>query len=248
MTKLRVWFLPILPFLFCSCNCGVLDAALTSERIRGSGKVIQENRDVHGFSEVNFAGSGELSLRQGNEESLSIEADDNILPYIKTDVEGGKLVIGFQRGVSVLPSSPIRYTIMVKNLDALDLSGSGKTRTGPLHSKDFSVRLSGSGEIQMDALDAVTLTADISGSGNMEIPGKVSRQQIHISGSGRYHAPDLECQSADISVSGSGDSTLWIRESLSAHISGSGSVAYYGSPSVTRRVSGSGSIRNLGDR
>lgn len=237
MAKRMAWLLPVLACLFCGCD--VLDEALTSERIQGSGKVVQENRDVNGFNEVNFAGSGELNLQQGNKESLTVAADDNLLPYIRTEVSGGKLVIGIQRGVSVSPSKPIRYTLVVRTLDALELSGSGKTRAGPLHSGDFSVHLSGSGDIVMEALDAATLEADISGSGNMEILGKVGRQRIQISGSGRYDAPDLECQTADVSVSGSGESVLWVRESLSAHISGSGSVRYYGSPSVTRKVSGS---------
>ncbi len=246
MSRKVVWLFSVLPFVLSSC--AAMDAALNLQRIRGSGHVIQENRAVHGFNQVNFGGSGELDIRQGNEESLSIQADDNILPYIRSDVENGRLVIGFERGVSVSTSSPIRYTLMVKDLNALDLSGSGKTHTGPLRSQDFNVRLSGSGEIRMDALDAATLAADISGSGNMEIPGKVDRQQVRISGSGRYHAPDLASQSADVVVSGSGDCTLRVEQNLSARISGSGSVEYYGNPSVTKRVSGSGSVRRLGDR
>jgi hypothetical protein len=246
MSRRMAWFLSALPFLFCSCEG--IDAALNLERIKGSGKVAQEKRDVHGFTEVNLGGLGELNIRQGNEESLAIEADDNLLPYIRSDVDNGRLVIGFKRGVSVSPSSPIRYTLVVKELNALDLSGSGKTRTGPLNSRDFKVHLSGSGEIRMDALDAITLVADISGSGNMEIPGRVSRQQIHISGSGRYSAPDLQSEAADVSVSGSGDCTLRVEQSLSAHISGSGSVEYYGNPSVTKKVSGSGRVSRLGDR
>lgn len=246
MSSKMVWFVPLLMLPF--CGCGAMDGALLGERIQGSGKVIQENRDVRGFSAVHFAGSGDLSIRQGNEESLSIEADDNILPYIRSDVENGILMIGFRRGVSISTSSPIRYTLTVKELDELEVSGSGKTRTGPLRSQDFRAHLSGSGEIRMDELDAATLRADISGSGNMEIPGKISRQEIHISGSGRYYAADLESQSADVSVSGSGDCTLRVDQSLSAHISGSGSVEYYGNPSVTKRVSGSGRVHRLGDR
>jgi carbon monoxide dehydrogenase subunit G len=246
MVKRIVWFLPL--FMLFYCGCGVLDATVNAERVRGSGNVIQQNRDVHGFHGVSFAGSGELSIRQGNEESLIVEADENILPYIRTDVEEGRLFIGFRRGVSVSTSSPIRFTLMVRELDELDLSGSGKIRTGPVRGEDFRIHLSGSGEIRMDTLDAATLKADISGSGDMELPGKVDRQEIHISGSGRFHAPDLDSQSADITVSGSGDATLRARTSLSARISGSGSVEYYGNPSVTKKVSGSGSVRHLGDR
>ncbi len=246
MSSKMVWILPMimLPYF----NCGPMDGALFGERIQGSGKVIRENRDVRGFSVVNFSGSGDLSIRQGNEESLSIEADDNILPYIRSDVEGGKLTLGFRRGVSIRTSSPLRYTLTVKELEALDLSGAGKTHTGPMRTQDFRVHLSGSGEIRMDDLDAATLRADISGSGNMEIPGRVDHQEIRISGSGRYYARDLDSQSADVTVSGSGDCTLQVAKSLSAHISGSGSVGYYGNPTLSQRVSGSGRVRRLDDR
>ncbi len=246
MSNRSVWFLVLLILPF--CGCAVMDGELLGERIHGSGKVIQENRDVHGFSSVDFSGAGDLSIQQGNEESLSIEADDNILPHIRSDVENGKLMLGFRRGVSISTSSRIRYTLTVKELNGLELSGSGKTRTGPIQSQDFRVRLSGSGDIRMDRLDASTLKADISGSGNMEIPGKLNSQEIRISGSGRYRAPDLESQSADVSVSGSGDCTLRVSQNLSAQISGSGSVEYYGNPSVNKRVSGSGHISRLGDR
>lgn len=246
MSSRRFWFVPLPLILF--CGCGAMDAVLTAERIHGSGNVVQERRDVRGFSAVHFAGAGELNIRQGKEESLSIEADDNILPYIRSDVEDGKLMIGFRRGVWVSTSSPIRYTLMVKELDALELSGSGKAHAGPLRSQDLRIHLSGSGEIRMDALDADTLKADISGSGNMEIPGKINLQEIRISGSGRYHAPDLESQSADVTVSGSGDCTIRVDQNLSAHISGSGSVEYYGNPTVNKRVSGSGRVRRLENR
>ncbi len=246
MSSKKIWFGPLLLLSFCSC--GAIEGGLMGQRIHGSGEVISENREVHGFNAVNFSGSGDLSIQQGNIESLTIEADDNLLPFIRSDVENGKLVIGFRRGISIWNSSRIRYTLMVKELNELDLSGSGKTHAGPLRSQDFKVVLSGSGEIRMDNLDAATLRAHISGSGKMEIPGKISREEIDISGSGRFYAPDLESQSADVSVSGSGDCTLRVFQNLSAHISGSGSVAYYGNPSVTRRISGSGHIRSLGAR
>ena len=246
MAKRIVWVLPFMAFFL--CGCGVMDAAFDTQRIQGSGIIKQERREVSGFSGVNFAGWGELNVRQGNEESLVIEADDNLLPQIRADVENDRLVIGLRRGVSVSTSSPMRFTLVVTDLDSLELSGSGKMRIGPLRSGAFRLRVSGSGDIRMEGLDASTLTAEISGSGNMEIPGKVDRQEVHISGSGSYHAPDLECRSAEISVSGSGDSTIRVAETLSARISGSGSVRYYGNPSVTKKISGSGNIRQLGER
>jgi hypothetical protein len=246
MIRRTLWILPV--FASFICGCGVLNDVMTAERVHGSGIVVKENREVRGFSKVRLASQGELSIRQGNEESLAIETDDNILPKIKTVVESGRLTIETERGVSVSPTAGIRYTLMVKDLDNLELSGSGKVHAGPLHSGSFVARLPGSGTIRLDALEAGALQAEISGSGNIEIAGMVKRQEAHISGSGKYDAPDLQCKAADVSISGSGHITLWAQESLAAHISGSGSVGYYGNPALTKNISGSGSVRHIGDR
>ena len=96
-------------------------------------------------------------------------------------------------------------------------------------------------------MEAKQLSAHISGSGAIEVTGEVDRQDIRISGSGSYRAPELRCSQAESKISGSGHATLLVKDALSAHISGSGGVEYYGSPQVTRQVSGSGQVRQLGD-
>lgn len=242
-------FLFLLPFLaFSLCGCGVLEQELSAERVRGSGRMIQQDRDVHGFEKVRLACVGDLNIRQGDREALNIEAEDNILPRIRTDVEGGELVIRTEHSVSLSPTTTIRYTLMVKALAGLELSGSGKIHTSAIRSRDFSIRLSGSGDIGLDELTAETLTTSISGSGSIKLPGKVTSQNVRISGSGDYDARELQSRSADITVSGSGDSTIWAQEELSARISGSGKVDYYGNPRVSQHVSGSGKIHNAGAR
>jgi len=247
MTK-RIQFvlLPLLALVLSGCQ--IIEAELNAERIRGSGVLKQEKRDVSGFTEVKLKNMGQLTIQQGDRESLTIEAEDNILPKIVTEVEGGALVIRTERGVSLSPTATVRYTLMVKNLTGMELSGSGKIETGAIHSEDFRVRLPGSGEIRMDELAADTLNAEISGSGSIKIPGKVASQRIRISGSGDYDGRNLRSRSADVSVSGSGDSSVWVEDDLTAHISGSGTVDYYGNPKVSRSISGSGKVRNIGDR
>ncbi|HYK91019.1 MAG TPA: head GIN domain-containing protein [Acidobacteriota bacterium] len=235
-------------FALALSGCEIIDEGLRAERVRGSGKVIQEKRDVRGFSGVKLASVGDLSIRQGNQESLTVEAEDNILPLIKTEVEGGTLTIRTERGVSLSPTVPVRYTLVVKELGDVELSGSGNIRTEAIKSQDFRVRLSGSGGVRLGELTANTLTSEISGSGHVEVPGKVASQKVHISGSGDYDGSNLHSQSADISVSGSGDSKVWVEDELVVHVSGSGSVDYYGNPKVSQHTSGSGRIHNLGNR
>jgi hypothetical protein len=246
MVKRIPLILPLFALLLSGCD--VIDASLNAERIRGSGKVIQEKRDVRGFSEVRLATVGELSIQQTDRESLNIEAEDNILPRIISEIEGGRLVIRTERGVSISPTVTIRYTLTVRDLQTLELSGSGTIHTTAIRSQDFSLRLPGSGEIRLDGLTADSLNAEISGSGKIEVPGKVGSQRVHISGSGDYDGRNLQSRSADVSVSGSGDSTVWVQDDLTAHISGSGKVDYYGNPKVSQHVSGSGGVHSLGNR
>jgi len=246
MRKLYCFVLPILALILSACD--FVDAGFDSQRIRGSGKVTRVQRDVSGFREVRFTSVGEVTLDQSGSESLEIEAEENLLPYMRIEVQGGRLLIGTERGVSLAPTTTIRYRLTVKEIEAIELSGSGKIVTSPLTCSEMELNLPGSGEIRIGGLSARVLEASISGSGDIEVPGKVSRVTVDISGSGEYDGGGLESDTADVSISGSGDATVWVRDRLSASISGSGDVDYYGEPSVTKRVSGSGGVRGRGAR
>jgi len=239
-------FLPAVAIFFSGCD--ITDEVFNAERIRGSGKVVQQTRDVSGFTEVRLAATGEMEIRFGSSESLTIEGEDNLLPRLQAEVENGKLTIRAERGVSLSPTVPIHYTLVVEELTALELSGSGKIHAAPVRSRDFSVSVPGSGDIRLDELLADTLTAQISGSGSIEVPGKVVSQRVRISGSGDYDGSNLQSNSADVSISGSGDMQVWVRDDLRASISGSGRVDYYGNPKISRHISGSGKVRNIGER
>jgi hypothetical protein len=47
---------------------------------RGSGQLSSESRQVSGFTKVELSGSGELKIEQTGTESLTISAEDNVLP------------------------------------------------------------------------------------------------------------------------------------------------------------------------
>jgi hypothetical protein len=90
------------------------------------------------------------------------------------------------------------------------------------------------------------LAVHISGSGSTSLQGRAETQDIHISGSGNHHAPELKSAEAAARISGSGDASLWVTESLTARISGSGRVEYRGAPAVESHLSGSGRVVRVG--
>lgn len=224
-----------------AATLGFALAVIGCNMVTGSGNVKSESRDVSGFSEVALLGSGSLSIEQTGTESLTIEADDNVLPLIQSTVSGGRLTIGPKENTSITNIKTLNYKLTVKDLNALDLSGSGNVTAPKINSDAMSLKISGSGNISI-GVTANSLGTTVSGSGEVTVSGKAARQQLTISGSGNYKAGDLESKEATVKVSGSGNATLKVSDALDATISGSGNIEYTGNPTVTQNVSGSGRV------
>ena len=215
--------------------------------IQGSGTLATEERAVTEFDRASLHGSGQLTIVQGDEESLTITTDDNLLEHIESTVSGRRLQIGPER-VALRPSQPIQYLLHLKDLRRLDLSGSLRATSETLTTETLALHISGSGHIRVGTLEAESCETHISGSGDVDLAGHVVSQDLRVSGSGQYRAADLQSQTADVRISGSGKVTVWVSDQLDASISGSGSVSYYGAPTTSSSVSGSGKVRGLGAR
>ena len=214
---------------------------------RGSGHVVEETRSVHDFTGVRLAGIGNLYIELGGEESLRLEAEDNLIPHLEIAVKGSTLEIGTEPGVDLRPTEPVNFYLTVTELDSIGVSGSGGVEARSLEINSLSVSVSGSGDVEIGTLEASDLTVRVSGSGDVTISGEVNEQDVTISGSGTYKAGELESSRAGVRVSGSGSATVQVSDYLDATVSGSGSVHYIGSPTVESSTSGSGSIQQIND-
>lgn len=217
----------------------------------GSGHVMTETRPVSDFEAVSFSSFGEMTVVQGETESLSIQAEDNVLPEIRTQVRNGTLSIGYadENGwARVRPTQPIRFTLTVKHLNALDLSGAGSVVVKALTSDTLQIVLSGAGSLSCEELEAGDIGLRLSGAGSIDASGKATRLEARLSGFGSYKGGNLQSETADVTISGTGSAVVWATGHLDAHISGLGSVQYYGQPQVTKNVSGLGSVQPLGDK
>ena len=208
--------------------------------VRGSGDVTTESRDVSGFDEIVLRGTGTVVVDVNGTESLTIEAEDNLLQYLTTDVVGGRLELEANRSIS--PTEEIVYTISAISLRRLEVSGSGDTTATGVAGQSLDLDVSGSGSIDIDRLEVDAVSVDISGSGSVSIVGDADDLNLSISGSGEYDGADLVTVSAKVRVSGSGDAVVHAVDQLDATVSGSGNIEYLGDPSVTSSTSGSGSI------
>ncbi|HEX8731412.1 MAG TPA: head GIN domain-containing protein [Ktedonobacterales bacterium] len=210
----------------------------------GSGTAKTETRNVSGFTGVTFSGVGTLNITQTGTESLTVSADDNLLPLLTSTVTNDTLTLGVKPGNAIHPTKPIVYTLTVKSLNNMTLSGAGTINATNVTTNALHVILSGAGAIKATNITASALNVALSGAGSMTISGRAPSQTAVVSGIGAYNARNFPTDSAQMTISGAGSATITVNKTLTAVVSGAGSVTYYGSPSqVTKTISGSGSIK-----
>ena len=174
------------------------------------------------FDEIVVLGSGNVIVDVTGTESLELEAEDNLMEFLTSEVVNGRLELGFESGQLLSPRRDITYTITAAQL--------------------IGVTIRGSGDIDVAHVDTDTFAVEISGSGNVVPEGASDHVAVTISGSGRFDGTDLESATGQVRVSGSGNVTVNVTEDLDITISGSGDVKYIGDPSLNTSISGSGDI------
>jgi len=241
-------FLIVLSILILSMlACRVGGIVIDRERITGSGNLKSEERVVKDVERVRLSYMGELTIIEGDEEGLTVEADDNLLPYIETEMRGRELVIGVQEGIQLDTDHPIRYTLRIKTLNEVSISGSADVYAESLDTGDLSLEISGSGNVRINQLSADDLRVRISGSGNFDLAGETQSLDLTITGSGNVRGGDLASRQVKVVISGSGNAALWASETLDIRVTGVGNVDYYGRPEVTQSITGDADVNSLGE-
>ena len=212
--------------------------------------------ELSAFDRAIFTGHGELTITQGDRESLTLETHPDTLPKIKVEVVDGTLHVGQGRTLSdkigfalqtSLTRKEIRYTLTVRKLASLELGGVFTAAARGLVADGLSLKLTGPSQLRVEGLTSETLHVDMPAAGMLAVDGSVAEQQVKLGGPGDYDAPRLNSKKASIVVSGPGRAAVWVSDQLDVNIRGIGSVEYYGSPKVHQRISGIGSIARLGE-
>ena len=217
--------------------------------LRGGGEVVSEQQALPSFNRIVIEGFADVTLVQGNTESVQIEAAPKQLPGVHAQVSGGTLTIAHGGSRSWLSSffgggaRGARVRITFRSLEAITAAGTVKIRAEALRTDRLKVSAAGTTSLRIDALEANELAVTGSGAMKVELAGHVTEQRVSISGAGDYRAAELASQDARVSVSGAGRVIVQVEKTLKVALSGAGSVEYIGNPKVTQQVSGVGRVK-----
>jgi len=210
-----------------------------------------ENREIQDVTRVMLKDYGQLFISQGEEESLRIEGDSDVLRTVKTWINDGELILDIDEGwfqktwnavASAIEGRSLKYYLMVKNLEGIFVQGAAQVKMQGLKTPSIYITLKGAGEIILADLEAGLTDIDLPGAGVVSVSGRTDRLQVSVRGAGSFDAPRLECRDAKVSLKGVGKASVWATGMLDALVDGVGAIEYYGEPQLRQKVSGLGKI------
>ena len=117
-----------------------------------------------GFTKVELSGTGDLRIEKTGTESLTISAEDNILPRLTSKVSGDTLILGTNAQHHHCHDQADHLLLDREDLTGLALSVSRSIRVPNLRTTALSIKISGSGMITANGT-ANDQYLEISGSG-----------------------------------------------------------------------------------
>ena len=191
--------------------------------LRGQGTIVSETRTLSNFHSINNTIFADILLTQGPQEDVMIEAQQNILEEVKTEVINGELRITHNRCLDIV--DPVILHVTIPEIENLTLTGVGDI-------------------IAQNEFDLADLKITLTGAGNFDLQGIATSLDIRLTGVGNVSAFDLNADVCNVSISGVGDVEVFVNDELNVTITGVGTVSYIGNPTITSNISGSGGIVN----
>ncbi len=217
-------------------------ASCTLTALKGNGNIIKQERTVDSFNSIEVSGAFSIILSQGTPQSVRVEADENLMAAIKTEVKGTTLKIYTNKSIQNCHS--MKVYIVAKEMKEIETSGAVDLETsGKLTGSDLKLDFSGASDSKLE-IGVAKLIVDCSGGSKIKLTGSATDVNMDISGAADIYAFDMSSEKYDLDVSGAGNVQINVTKELKADVSGAASVRYKGNPAnLIEDVSGAGSVK-----
>jgi hypothetical protein len=215
---------------------------VTGKRVKGNGNMKTEERTEDAFAGVESRSN--LSTYVGiGPQSIKVEAEENLLPYIETYVENGVLKIDTKDGFWLKTNRSIKVYITSPRLNMIKVSGTGDVEgtTKITDSSKIDLEITGNANMKLD-VDAPVVISELSGNGDIDLKGVTRDFTGKSTGNGHVRAMDLQTENSKIEIYGNGTAEVFASVKLDVTIGGNGSVRYKGNAQPSTHITGNGSI------
>lgn len=190
-----------------------------------SGPTVTESREVDDFDSIEMEGAARLEITIGDKESVTVEAREEVIERVKTDVHGDTLRIRSKPKDWFIVDGRPRVTVRITlpELESLKVEGGNDVRISGFNGGDTRIRAGGAAHIKAS--------------------GEIDELTVHMAGAGHADLSRLLANDATVTVDGVGSVYVHPKDSLDATMNGVGAILYSGSPrEVNTRMNGLGTI------
>ena len=200
-----------------------------------------------GYDQINTESAFTIYVEfSDTEESIEIEANDNLHQYIEVKNESGTLKVGFRDNIGIKGSATLNAYITTKNVTGYAASGASRFIVGDeISEEDASIFLSGAsqftGELFVD-----NLSADLSGASVLLLTGEADAFDLTASGASTIGDFGFSSKYLNINFSGASNASLTVTEEMDVKASGASILQYKGSGVISNQnLSGGSQIINV---
>ena len=200
------------------------------QTVHGNHKVTKSERNTGSFTGIKVSSGVDVYLKQGDKESVTVEADENLHEYIITEVKGG--VLHVYTDANIRESERERVYVTMKDISSIQTTSAGDiVGESPIKTDHLELSASSAGDITLE-IYAKETEIDISSSGDISLTGETEKMKADLSSAGDLKAYKLITKEADLSVSSAGDADINVSDKLTARASSAGDINYMGDPKL----------------
>jgi hypothetical protein len=204
----------------------------SAQSTKGNKKIVKETRSVEAFTGIDVGGAFNVYFTQQENMSLVVEADENLLEKISTNVNGETLYI---KSNNIKNATSLNIYLSAPGLNELIASGAANVKNeNTLNGESLNIRVSGAASVELD-IKINDLTTDASGAGYLKLSGSAAYHDVDASGAAEVKAGNLETIKTTANASGAADLTIRASEEAISETSGAGSVSILGNPEITTK-------------
>jgi hypothetical protein len=248
-------------------------AAMVTATAAMAGNVVTETYPIKSnYTAISVTNMIEVVLLDAPKNSIRVEADERLMPYLQIVVKNGVLVLNFddQREVERLRKRNLnladtRVYVSARGVDTFTASGMSEFEADmPIAASTITISASGmssidfervecktfslsiSGKTEVDAqLQADKCDLSVSGMSEVDLEGRTDRLSLRLSGMSEVSLDELHARTAEVYVSGMSEAEVNASESITGGVSGMSDLTTFGSANVNVSTSGGSSHKHV---
>ncbi len=205
--------------------------------LSGNGDVKSQTRAINQeFKAISVSQGIDVFITTNESNSVKVEADDNIIDLIKTEVENGELKIYFSK--QVWHSTARKVYVSVPVIEEISVSSGASIKLDNSIIAEKLVLKASSGSDIIANVGVTDLTCSASSGADVIISGTAKNFEVEASSGSDINADHLEAEFVNAHASSGADISVYVSNSIQIKKSSGGAINYKGNPKNINKSNG----------